>query len=145
CADRESRMNAQPTQHDPVAMKHSLRGRPRELLIGGQWRAAVDGKTLDVLDPATGDVFAQAAAGAAADIDLAVKAARKAFEEGPWRSTPPNERARCGSCRMRSRRMPGSWRCWRRSITACLCGSRRCGTYRRPSIACATTPAGRCV
>ena len=64
------------------------------MLIGGQWRAAVDGKTLDVLDPATGEVFAQAAAGAAADIDLAVKAARKAFEEGPWRSTPPNERAR---------------------------------------------------
>jgi phenylacetaldehyde dehydrogenase len=87
-------MNAQPLRGDPLALKNGLRGRPRQLLIGGQWRAAADGKTLDVLDPATGEVFAQAAAGAAADIDLAVKAARSAFEEGPWRSTPPSERAR---------------------------------------------------
>lgn len=87
-------MNAQPMQHDPAALKAGLRGRPQQLLIGGQWRAAVTGKTFDVLDPASGDVFAQAAAGEAADIDLAVKAARKAFEEGSWRSTPPNERAR---------------------------------------------------
>jgi phenylacetaldehyde dehydrogenase len=87
-------MNAQPTPHDPGVLKGRLRARPQQLLIGGQWRAAAAGKTLDVLDPATGEVFAQAAAGESADIDLAVKAARKAFEEGPWRSTPPSERAR---------------------------------------------------
>jgi phenylacetaldehyde dehydrogenase len=87
-------MNSPQAQHDPAALKNSLHSRPRQLLIGGQWCAAVSGKTLDVSDPATGDVFAQVAAGEAADIDLAVKAARKAFELGPWRSTPPSERAR---------------------------------------------------
>ncbi len=87
-------MNAPQASPNPAALKATLRGKPQQLLIGGQWQAAVSGQTLDVLDPATGDVFAQAAAGGAADIDQAVKAARKAFEEGPWRKTPPTERAR---------------------------------------------------
>jgi phenylacetaldehyde dehydrogenase len=79
---------------EPNALKRALRGRPRQLLIGGQWRPAASGQVLDVFDPATGEVFAQAAAGGAQDIDLAVRAARLAFEQGPWRSTPPTERAR---------------------------------------------------
>jgi phenylacetaldehyde dehydrogenase len=66
----------------------------RQLLIDGRWSAAASGRALDVFDPATGEVFAQAAAGGAADIDAAVKAARNAFERGPWRTTPPAERAR---------------------------------------------------
>jgi acyl-CoA reductase-like NAD-dependent aldehyde dehydrogenase len=86
-------VNAQ-TQPNPAALKATLRGRAQQLLIGGQWRDASSGETLDVLDPATGENFAKAAAGGAADIDQAVKAARKAFEHGPWRTTSPNERAR---------------------------------------------------
>jgi phenylacetaldehyde dehydrogenase len=86
-------VNAQ-TQPNPAALKATLRGRTQQLLIGGQWRDASSGETLDVLDPATGENFAKAAAGGAADIDQAVKAARKAFEHGPWRTTSPNERAR---------------------------------------------------
>jgi len=86
-------MNAQ-LQPDPAALKSRLRRKPQQLLIGGKWREASSGATLDVLDPATGEVFAQAAAGGAADIDLAVRSARQAFEEGPWKSTPPAERAR---------------------------------------------------
>jgi len=66
----------------------------RQLLIDGRWSPATSGRVLDVFDPATGEVFAQAAAGGAADIDAAVKAARNAFERGPWRTTPPAERAR---------------------------------------------------
>jgi phenylacetaldehyde dehydrogenase len=66
----------------------------RQLLIDGRWSPAASGRALDVFDPATGEVFAQAAAGGAADIDAAVKAARNAFERGPWRTTPPAERAR---------------------------------------------------
>jgi phenylacetaldehyde dehydrogenase len=79
---------------EPSALKRALQGRPRQLLIGGRWVPAASGQVLDVFDPATGEVFAQAAAGGAQDIDLAVRAARKAFEQGPWRSTPPAERAR---------------------------------------------------
>jgi phenylacetaldehyde dehydrogenase len=87
-------MNAAMKPAEPSALKRALQGRPRQLLIGGQWRPAASGQVLDVFDPATGEVFAQAAAGGAQDIDLAVRAARQAFEQGPWRSTPPAERAR---------------------------------------------------
>jgi phenylacetaldehyde dehydrogenase len=67
---------------------------PLKLLIDGEWVDAKSGETFPVLDPATGEVFAHAAAGDAADIDLAVRAARRAFEEGPWSSMTPGERAR---------------------------------------------------
>jgi phenylacetaldehyde dehydrogenase len=72
----------------------TVQERPRELLIGGKWRPASSGKVLDVFNPATGDVFARAAAGEAADIDAAVKAARHALEKSAWRTTSPAERAR---------------------------------------------------
>ena len=42
------------------------------------------GKTFQTLDPRTGEVIADVAEGDAEDIDRAVKAARKAFDEGPW-------------------------------------------------------------
>ena len=87
-------MNAALKPAEPGALKRALQGCPRQLLIGGRWRPAASGQALDVFDPATGEVFAQAAAGGAEDIDLAVKAARQAFEQGPWRTTPPAERAR---------------------------------------------------
>src|SRR6266403_535552 len=54
------------------------------LLIGGKWVDSVSGKTFATTNPATGEVICQVAEGDKADIDLAVKAARKAFEEGPW-------------------------------------------------------------
>jgi phenylacetaldehyde dehydrogenase len=75
-------------------MSAALQERPRQLLIGGKWRPASSGRVLDVLNPATGEVFAQAAAGEAADIDAAVKAARHALEQSAWRTTSPAERAR---------------------------------------------------
>jgi phenylacetaldehyde dehydrogenase len=77
-----------------AALKETLQGRPRQLLIGGKWRPAASGQVLDVFDPAKGEVFAQAAAGAAVDIDAAVKAARHALEQNAWRTTSPAERAR---------------------------------------------------
>lgn len=58
--------------------------RPQQLYIDGHWQAAQSEETFDVFNPATGQVFAQAAAGASADIDLAVRAARRAFDSGPW-------------------------------------------------------------
>ena len=64
-----------------------------QLLIDGRWCDAADAATLPVTDPCSGEVFAQAAAGSAADIDAAVSAARRAFD-GPWSGMPPAQRAR---------------------------------------------------
>jgi phenylacetaldehyde dehydrogenase len=65
---------------------------PRKMLIDGQWVEAASGKTFPVYNPATGEVMAQVAEGDAEDINRAVRAARKAFEGGPWRKMTPSER-----------------------------------------------------
>ena len=67
---------------------------PRKLMINGQWVDAKSGKTFDVFNPASDQVIAQAAQGEAADVDLAVAAARKAFDEGPWSKLTASERSR---------------------------------------------------
>jgi aldehyde dehydrogenase (NAD+) len=65
-------------------VKHSfLDGRPKRLLIGGQWVEAASGRTFDTVNPATGQVIAQIAEGAEEDVDRAVNAARTAFD-GQW-------------------------------------------------------------
>ena len=68
--------------------------KPRKMLINGNWVDAVSGKTFPSYDPSKGEVLANIAEGDKADIDLAVKAARKAFESGPWRKMSPSERGR---------------------------------------------------
>lgn len=65
-----------------------------KLLINGKWCNSVSGKTFDSLNPATGEVLAEVAEGDAADIDLAVKSARKAFEEGPWSRMSATDRGK---------------------------------------------------
>ena len=67
-------------------------GETHKLLIGGRWVAAQSGETLEVLNPATGSALARIAAGGAADIDLAVRAARAAFDDGVWTGLPAAER-----------------------------------------------------
>src|SRR5437763_3515008 len=64
------------------------------LFIGGKWQDSVSGKTFPTLNPATGEVICQVAEGDKADIDRAVSAARKAFEEGPWPKMSASERGR---------------------------------------------------
>src|SRR3954469_6884917 len=64
------------------------------LLINGKWQDSVSGKTFETLNPATGEVICSVAEGDKADIDLAVKAARKAFEDGPWSRMSAAERGR---------------------------------------------------
>jgi aldehyde dehydrogenase (NAD+) len=66
----------------------------RKMLIGGKWVDSVSGKTFATLNPATGEEICQVAEGDKADIDLAVKAARKAFESGPWPKMNASERGR---------------------------------------------------
>jgi aldehyde dehydrogenase (NAD+) len=64
------------------------------MFIGGKWVDSVSGKTFATLNPATGEPICQVAEGDKADVDLAVKAARKAFEEGPWRKMNASDRGR---------------------------------------------------
>ncbi len=72
----------------------SFVSRPRKMLIGGKWVNAASEKTFPTFNPATGEVLAQVAEGDKEDIDRAVKAARRAFESGPWRKMTPSERGR---------------------------------------------------
>jgi aldehyde dehydrogenase (NAD+) len=58
--------------------------RQTQCFIGGKWIPAASGKTFDTIHPATEEVIAQVAEGDAADVDLAVDAARDAFENGEW-------------------------------------------------------------
>jgi phenylacetaldehyde dehydrogenase len=67
---------------------------PRLMFINGQWTAAASGETFPTNDPATGEVICQVAAGDKPDVDRAVKAARAAFESGPWRTLTASERGR---------------------------------------------------
>src|SRR5580704_10093657 len=67
---------------------------PRKMFIDGKWVAAASGKTFPVYNPATGEVLAQVAEGDREDINRAVKAARKAFEDGPWSKMTSSERGR---------------------------------------------------
>ena len=70
-----------------------LRKRHR-LLIGGEWLEAQSGAAFDVINPATAEVISKVASAAAADVELAVAAARRAFDHGPWRKTKGLERAK---------------------------------------------------
>lgn len=67
---------------------------PKKLLINGKWVNAANGKTFAVFNPATGEVIAQVAEGTAEDIDRAVKAARQAFENGPWSKITVSDRGK---------------------------------------------------
>jgi len=67
--------------------------KPHRILIDGKWVNAASGKTFPTYNPATGEVLAEVAAGDRADVELAVKAARKAFT-GPWSRMTSSERGR---------------------------------------------------
>jgi betaine-aldehyde dehydrogenase len=62
--------------------------------IDGEWGDAASGKTLDVINPATREVIARVPDSGAADVDRAVKAARRAFDVDGWPQTSARERGR---------------------------------------------------
>src|SRR5580704_6348799 len=66
----------------------------QKMLINGKWVDAQSGKTFPTYNPATGEVLSRVAEGDKADIDLAVKAARAAFETGPWATMSPSDRGK---------------------------------------------------
>jgi aldehyde dehydrogenase (NAD+) len=68
--------------------------RQTQCFIGGQWVPAQSGKTFETIHPATEEVIAEVAEGDAADVELAVKSARQAFETGPWSKMDARDRGR---------------------------------------------------
>jgi len=75
-------------------LKAALRERPQRLLIGGEWVEAVSGQCFETENPATGEVLAKVAQGAAADVDKAVRAARKALDDPSWKRMSAVDRSR---------------------------------------------------
>jgi betaine-aldehyde dehydrogenase len=65
-----------------------------QVFIDGQFVAPASTRTIDVVNPATQEVLARVPDGTAEDVDRAVTAARRAFDEGPWRETTAQERGR---------------------------------------------------
>ena len=64
------------------------------MLIDGRWITAASGRSFEVCNPADGSRLARLPEGAAGEVDLAVRAARRALENGPWSRTSAPERAR---------------------------------------------------
>lgn len=75
-------------------MLQSFLSSPRKILIDGKWGNTVSEHTFPTFNPATGDVLCHVPDGQKEDIDRAVKAARHAFEQGPWRTLTPSERGK---------------------------------------------------
>ena len=65
-----------------------------QLLIDGKWRDGSGSELMDTYDPATGEVIASVAQATAQDVDLAVRAARRALECGPWATMAAADRGR---------------------------------------------------
>ena len=81
-----------PTPITPANQLHPfLDGRTKRLFIDGALTDAVSGETFDCINPSTGEVVAEVARGGPADIDLAVAAARRAFN-GDWSKYKPFDR-----------------------------------------------------
>src|ERR1035437_3056674 len=68
--------------------------RQHQLLIDGEHVPAADGRTVETLDPSTGQPITQIAHAGAPDVDRAVGAARRALEEGAWSKAPAADRGR---------------------------------------------------
>ncbi|RRJ88251.1 5-carboxymethyl-2-hydroxymuconate semialdehyde dehydrogenase [Gulosibacter macacae] len=77
------------TQTKPEGLPEKI-----QLYIDGEFVDATGGATFDVIDPATNEVYIQAASAQPEDVDRAVAAAKRAFDEGPWPTMLPRERSR---------------------------------------------------
>src|SRR3979490_1927309 len=62
--------------------------------VNGQWVASASGETFPVYDPSTEEVIARVSAADKPDVDVAVKAARDAFDSGPWSKATAQDRGR---------------------------------------------------
>src|SRR5262249_60043442 len=92
-SSRKNRPNSIPSANGHSS-GNGKSSKARLMLIDGKWVSAQSGQTFPTYNPATGEVICEVAAGDKADINAAVKAARKAFETGAWPSLTPSERGR---------------------------------------------------
>ena len=83
-----------PTMTSPEMTLPALLSQPLKMLIGGEWVTGHSGARMDVINPSNGQVLVQESLGGAREVDLAVQAARHAFESGPWARMRPAERTR---------------------------------------------------
>jgi acyl-CoA reductase-like NAD-dependent aldehyde dehydrogenase len=87
--------------------------KPGQLWIDAKSQGCLSGKTIDVRNPATGELLTTVERGEAADVNQAVKAARNAFEGGPWPKMNASDRSkllwRIGDLITKA---STSWRCW---------------------------------
>jgi phenylacetaldehyde dehydrogenase len=79
---------------NPAVALPTLLSQPLKMLIDGKWLASQTGACMDVINPSNGQVLVQESLGGAYEVDLAVQAARRAFEFGPWSRMRPSERSR---------------------------------------------------
>jgi len=84
----------QVSQALPEAVRDFITPTSKKMLIGGKWVEAASGKTFATVNPATAETLALVAEGGAEDINRAVEAARKAFDDGPWPHMKPAERTK---------------------------------------------------
>ena len=66
----------------------------KKMLIDGCWIDSASGKTFETINPATGDTICHVAEADKSDVDMAVAAARRAFDSGPWSKMNPADRGR---------------------------------------------------
>ncbi len=85
---------AHKPQDQAAGLAAELAKQPQPMFIGGEWVQSASGKTFPTVNPATGETLCQVAEGDKPDVDRAVKAARKAFEEGPWPRMNASDRGR---------------------------------------------------
>src|SRR5205814_8015784 len=77
-----------------TAKKLPVKIRQTKMLIDGKWIDSTSGRTFETINPATGEAIANVAEGEKPDVDKAVRAARKAFDKGPWKKMNARERGR---------------------------------------------------
>ena len=126
--------------------------------VGGKWVDAVEGGTMEVLNPATGETIAEVPRGTQADVDRAVEAAKQALPE--WLETTPGERAEAlleladaiednaeelaelesQERRQAALRTPETRCPSRRTTSASSPAPRACSRASRPASTCAATP-----
>jgi phenylacetaldehyde dehydrogenase len=88
------KLDIQPIAPATAGARRFLSVGERSHFIANEWRVPEAGRYLPTVNPATGEVLAQIAAGDASDIDVAVRAARAALSAGPWPEMLPAQRAR---------------------------------------------------
>ena len=85
---------AKPISAINSAAKAFLKDQHKKMLIANEWVDAIDGQEFTSVDPASGETLASFPRANKADADVAVAAAKKAFDDGVWRHTAPAEKAK---------------------------------------------------